>query len=276
MIPKGESDRRTSGVPKGESHRRTGGIGIIIQARLGSTRLPGKVMLPLAGQPVLWHVVNRCRYSTYIKEGAEIVVATTDQDSDQKIRQFCESEKILFFQGSEHDVLARYFHCAGQFKFRTVVRVTADCPVIDPEIMDQTIALHLQGEADYTTNRLVPTFPDGLDVDVLSGECLRKVYEKAAKKSEREHVVPYIWDHSVEFRIREYRSPRDLSAYRWVLDEAADYEFMQKLYGRLYQHGRVFAMEEILACLEKNQDWQNGNAHITRNEGYLKSIHGEV
>jgi len=244
-------------------------IGIIIQARLGSSRLPGKVLFPLMGKPVLWHVVNRLRHSKFAEK---IIVATSNNLKDSGIVTFCNGNDIDCFRGDEDDVLLRYHLGAQQYGLKTIVRITADCPLIDPEVMDNTIQFHLNEEAEYTTNRLVPTFPVGLDVDVIDRACLERVNSLAKKKSEREHVVPYIWNHSSEFVIREYRSDVDYSNYRWVLDYGDDYELIKKIYEPLYAKEKIFLMHDIMKLCEKNPEWLRSISHIQRHEGYLKSL----
>jgi spore coat polysaccharide biosynthesis protein SpsF len=147
--------------------------------------------------------------------------------------------------------------------------------LIDPKVTDETIALHLMDHADYTTNRLKPTFPDGLDVDVMSFESLARVRQKASKKSEREHVVPYYWNHPEEFVMRELQSPFDLSHHRWVLDQKEDYEMIQKIYAALYPRNPHFGMDDVLQVIAQNPDWLRVNSHIQRDEGYLKSLKGD-
>src|SRR5688572_19407522 len=161
----------------------------IIQARLGSTRLPNKVLLTLAGKTVLEHVINRVRASKFINE---VIVATTISSNDLEIISFCAKNKIRVFVGSEHDVLDRYYQAARLLQPDNVVRITSDCPMIDPEIIDEIGKKHLEEKADYSSNTLDETYPDGLDAEIISFKALKTAWEQATLPSDREHVTPFI------------------------------------------------------------------------------------
>jgi len=167
-------------------------IGCIIQARMSSTRLPKKVMLKIGEKPVLWYVYNRVKLS---KKVNEIIIATSSDKSDDPIEKFCREENIKFFRGSLEDVLDRFYYAAKRFNFEYILRITADCPLIDREIMDKGIDLHFASsnpENTYTSNTLEYTFPDGLDIEIFSFKLLEEAWKNAKLKSEREHVTPYI------------------------------------------------------------------------------------
>ena len=244
-------------------------IGVIIQARMNSKRLTGKVLLKLASKPVLWHVVERCRQASFPRT---VVVATTTNSEDRAIELLCKEAGVLCFRGNDKDVLERYLTCAELFNLTTIVRVTADCPLIDPSNMDQTIAMHIRKGADYSTNRLIPTFPHGFDVDVFTLACLKKVHERATSEFDREHIVTYIWKHPNEFKISDHRSPVDLSDYRWVLDYPEDYELLTNIYSSLYVRDKTISTNDVLELLKANPAWNRTNVQYSRYEGYAQSI----
>jgi spore coat polysaccharide biosynthesis protein SpsF len=207
----------------------------IIQARMGSTRLPGKILKPLAGRPVLWHVVDRLRHADSL-DG--IGVATTSEPADEVVESFCEANEIPCFRGSENDVLDRYYRAAKLWEADPVVRITADCPVIDPEIVDEVVSRYVAGSFDVYG--LAGEFPDGLDVTVFRFSALERAAKAATLPSEREHVGPYMLSHPELFRLGEYRPFRNLGHHRWTLDEAADLRFLELVFEKLYRPGETF------------------------------------
>lgn len=241
----------------------------IIQARTGSTRLPEKVLLDLEGKTVLEHVVERVSASKNIHD---VVVATTINKEDLEIVKICSNLGISVYCGSEEDVLDRYYQVARLFKVDHIVRITSDCPMIDPKIIDDVINLHLQENADYTTNTLNETYPDGQDVEVITFDALKKAWKNADLASEREHVAPYIRFKPHIFKHSSLDYKQNLSQKRWTLDNREDYELINKIYKNLYHINNLFGMEEILAFLHENPDIEKINEHINRNEGYLKSL----
>jgi spore coat polysaccharide biosynthesis protein SpsF len=226
----------------------------IVQARMTSERLPGKVLMKILGKPVLWHVVTRLSWSRLIDK---VVVATTTNEKDIPIVKLCREMLIDVFTGSEMDVLDRYYEAAKEYHAKTVVRITADCPLIDPRIVDRIIRCHLEDKErfDFVSNNHPATFPDGLDTEVFSFEALEKAWKKAKKPYEREHVTPYIWDQPEKFRIGNVENNEDLSATeRWTLDYKEDFELIKAIYENLYvaraRKGRIFYMEDVLKLLE--------------------------
>jgi spore coat polysaccharide biosynthesis protein SpsF len=242
----------------------------IVQARLGSTRLPGKVLLPLAGKPLLFHVVDRLRQTPGL---AGVVVATTDQPGDTPLREFLRAEEIPFFTGNEQDVLDRYYRAAEQFAADPIVRVTADCPLIDPNIVGRALRLYLEGEGRLQYIGFDgKSFPDGLDVEVVSRAALAAAGRAAILPAEREHVTPFIWKQPYRFPQDKVTNDRDLSTQRWTVDEPADYELVKRIYDALYRPGRAFGMQAVLDFLSGHADLLALNAGIIRNAGYLKSL----
>lgn len=241
----------------------------IIQARCGSTRLPNKVLLDLEGKTVLEHVINRVKGSRLI---SDVFVATTIKKIDLIIVKLCAELGVNVYCGSEDDVLDRYYQISKLVKPKHIVRITADCPVIDPKIIDQVIDLHIKENADYTTNTFGETFPDGEDVEVFSFESLKEASEKAKLSSEREHVAPYIRNNPGKFKHASLNYQDNLSNKRWTLDNQEDYEFLKIIFKNIYQQNPLFSMDDILEFLKKNPEIEKINNHIMRNEGYAKSL----
>ena len=234
---------------------------------MSSTRLPGKVLMPLAGKPVLAHVVERLSYCRMLS-GA--IVATTVESSDDAIATFCESTGIPLFRGSLEDVLDRYYQAANQFGADPIVRITADCPAIDPVIVDAVIAGFLAGNYDYYG--LSGEFPDGLDCTVFAYKALKKAWNEAKLKSEREHVGPYLEKHPEIFRNGGLELFHGMAHHRWTLDEPRDYVLLSAIFDDLYRPDRLFLTHDVLELLERKPELMAANQGIIRNEGYLKSL----
>ncbi|MCM1498447.1 MAG: glycosyltransferase family protein [Clostridium sp.] len=240
----------------------------IIQARMGSSRLPNKVLRPLCGRPMLQHIVSRMQKSECIDH---IMVATTVKEDDNAIEELCRQIQIECYRGSENDVLDRYYQAASRYKPQNVVRITADCPFIDPVVVDHIIQIHEKGGYDYTSNVLVETYPDGLDTEVFKISALERAWREANLASEREHVTPYIKCKGEFKRYSVERSP-SLATKRWTVDTEADFALAVQVYNALYDQDSIFLMEDILKFLENHQQIERLNENIVRNEGYLKSV----
>lgn len=236
-------------------------IGAIIQARMGSSRLSGKVLMDIMGEPMLWHVINRLGFSRKINE---IILAIPDTKENDILEKFAKKNKIKYFRGNEEDVLSRYFKAAKKFKCDVVVRITSDCPLIDPKIIDKIIEDHLDSTADYTANILKRTYPKGLDVEVLSLKTLEKIFKEAKEKQYREHVTLYIREHPEKFKRVNVKNKEDFSHFRWTVDEEKDLEFIREIYKRLYKKGKIFLMEEIVKLLEKDPELLEINKNVKR------------
>ena len=241
----------------------------IIQARISSTRLPGKVLKIIERKTVLEHVINRVRAAKNIDD---MVVATTVKKEDLEIVKLCASLGISVFCGSEDDVLDRYYQTAKLFKAGHIVRITSDCPLIDPQIIEEVIELYFQKKADYASNTMPETFPDGLDTEVFSYKTLKKAWKNAKLSSEREHVTPYIRKYPNIFKIVNLKCEYNLNDKRWTLDEPEDFKFIKIIYKNLYLEDSLFGMIKILDFLKKNPEIGELNKNIIRNEGYLKSL----
>ncbi len=246
----------------------------IVQARMGSTRLPAKVMAEIAGRPILWHVVNRLEHAKNIDL---IVVATSVKSGDDPIISFCEKNGLECFRGSESDVLDRFYRAATTYKADAIVRCTSDCPLIDAEVTDRIIDIYLKGGYDYVTNTLRYTYPDGLDIEVFSYPALEAAWREARAPAEREHVTTYIRN-SGKFRLRNVENREDLSQrdLRWTVDEQADLDFVREVYNSLWSKQRpYFGMVEILKLIDERPELSEINRGITRNEGFYKSLISE-
>jgi spore coat polysaccharide biosynthesis protein SpsF len=240
----------------------------IIQARMSSNRLPGKVLLPLAGIPTLTHVVSRIQSCKTVDK---VVIATSTDPSDDTIQIHCKESKFDLYRGSLLDVLDRYYHCAIATNASTIVRITSDCPVIDPVVVDAVVTGFLAGDYDYYS--LSGEFPDGLDCEVISFGALEKAWGNSILPSEREHVCPYIHtSHKSEFKTGGLELFTGLQHMRWTLDEPSDYELLKIIYDSLYSPEKIFLTNDILLEFQKNPEWININQTISRNAGYQKSL----
>ncbi len=241
----------------------------VLQARCDSTRLPRKVLSPILGRPMLARQIERVRRARCIDT---LVVATGTGAADDAVARLCQEIGVHCHRGSPDDVLDRVYQAARPFAPTTVMRLTGDCPLADPAVLDAVAAHHRAGSYDYTSNALEPSFPDGLDVELMSWSCLETAWREASRRSEREHVTPYIYGHPDRFRLGSYRGPRDLSHLRWTVDEAADLAFIARVYEALYPLDPAFGSEEVLALLEREPALATLNAGIERNAGYRRSL----
>jgi glutamate-1-semialdehyde 2,1-aminomutase len=234
----------------------------IVQARMGSTRLPNKVMRTIAGRALIELLLSRLSKARCIDR---IIVATTTDPRDQPLVDLVRSLGYETFQGSEHDVLDRYYRAANEYEPDTVVRITGDCPLIDPALVDQIVAAYEEQSVDFLSNARVPTFPDGLDTAVFSFAALKCAQRDAISKFDREHVTPYIRD-SGKFRLGNFIHPVDYSGERWTVDEAVDLEVVANIFG--YFHPRTdFGWLEVIALKQQKPELFLANRHLVRNEG---------
>lgn len=227
---------------------------------MGSTRLPKKVMSDIVGYPMLWHVINRVKKSKYV---SKIIVATTTNRKDIKIKRFAESIDVEVFCGSETDVLDRYYQAAKEYHIENIVRITADDPLKDPIIMNKIIKKYCYSNVDYVSNTIKPTYPLGLDVEVFSFHALKRAWVKAKEKYEREHVTPYIWMNPDKFKVINVTYEKgNLSDLRWTVDTKEDLEFIRAIYKKLYKKNSIFLMEDVLKLLEKHPEIKKINENI--------------
>ncbi|WP_337103596.1 glycosyltransferase family protein [Paenibacillus sp. YIM B09110] len=231
----------------------------IVQARLGSTRLPSKVLMPLMDKTVLEHVVDRLRQVPLIDE---IVIATTIKASDDAIITEAERIGVAWYRGSEDHVLSRYYEAAKQYKADIVIRITSDCPVIDPEITNETIRFFLERKVDYASNTIERTFPRGLDTEVFTMEGLEVAYNEAHIADQYEHVTPYFYQNPNRFKLAYYTGESDYSHYRWTLDTEEDYCHLKEIYNHLYTSGHIFHWSEAVKLMEQYPALVDINKHI--------------
>ena len=232
----------------------------IIQARMGSTRLPGKVLLDLAGEPMLARVVHRVQRARSLQE---VMVATTVQPGDDAIVQLCAAHGWPCARGSQDDVLDRYYQAALASQADIVVRITSDCPLIEPEVIDQVVGALLAGqpEVDYASNVQPPrTFPRGLDIEVLRFDALERAWREDVDPAWREHVTPYLYRHPERFRIHGVFNAVDLSHLRWTVDTPEDLELVRRIYD--YFDDDAFSWHDVLALLEQHPDWLEINRTV--------------
>jgi spore coat polysaccharide biosynthesis protein SpsF len=241
----------------------------ILQARTNSTRLPGKVLKNILDEPMILHQLRRLKKSVFLDD---IIVATSSEKSDDDLAIVCAAAGYRVFRGSLDDVLDRFVQAIKNNSYDHVVRLTADCPLTDPNVIDKIIERHLQSGSDYTCNTLNPTYPDGLDAEVFKISALFYAWENAVLPSHREHVTPYIYAHPEIFILENYENDQDLSAMRWTVDEAVDFDFVTAVYKNLYPSNTNFAMADVLYLLDNRPDIVNLNSSITRNEGLKKSL----
>lgn len=229
----------------------------IVQARMGSTRLPGKVLLPIGARPLLEHVVRRLRAASAIDV---VAVATSDLPRDEPIRAFCTQRDLPVFAGDETDVLDRFYRSARALEADTIVRITADCPLVDPAVVDRLVSLFADGDFDHVgvaTGAVAATtgyrrYPDGLDAECLSFSALEQAWQEATEPYDREHVTPHLYAVPGRFRNGVLEALVDLGEHRWTVDTPADLELVRAIYAALDDGDRIFSSDDVLAFLGAN------------------------
>lgn len=236
-------------------------VEIYVQARMGSTRLPGKVMRLVQERPLLDYLLERLGQ---VKEADAIAVLTTIHPNDDEIVEFCEKKKIPCYRGPEEDVLARFYKTALQRKPDAIVRITADCPLIDPDIVDLVIKTYREWYPiyDYISNTLQSTYPRGLDTEIFSLQALDHAFNNAQKPEEREHVTVYMYQHPQIFNLLNISSPLSLGHHRWTVDTIEDFTLIRLILTHLYPYNPNFRLKDILELLRQNPDWEKINAHV--------------
>lgn len=234
----------------------------IVQARMGSTRLPGKVLAPILDVPMLQHQLERVKRA---KTLSHIIVATSDQATDDPIVALCETLGVDVYRGSESDVLSRFTGAIASTNADVVVRITADCPLISPHVIDSVVNEFLASDADYVSNTLEPTFPDGVDVEVVRASVLVNVESRATDPAEREHVTLGVYCRPEEYIVKNFAGSSDLSELRWTVDSPEDFEFVTWVYSELYGDNPEFDVPEILGLLAKYPGQSRSGADSKRN-----------
>lgn len=234
---------------------------IIVQARMGATRLPGKTLLEVMNRPLLAYQYERLKRC---KSVDEVVIATSLNAGDQPIVSYCETHSIPYFRGSETDVLDRYYQTACAFKADVIVRSTGDCPFVDPGVVDAVVDYYLETEPayGYVSNIIPRTFPRGLDVEVFPFKNLKEAALNAHTQVEREHVTPYLYEHPQQYKIGSVIRSPDTSFYRWTLDTPEDYELIATVLKEVYPANPQFSLDALLQAFEQHPEWRKINAHI--------------
>lgn len=236
-------------------------VAAIIQARMGSTRLPGKILKKVLDKTLLEYQIERVKRAKSIDE---IIIATTTKESDDQIVQLCQQLSIPYYRGSEEDVLSRYFEAATQFNADVIVRLTSDCPIIDPNVIDKVVTHYLENKDryDYVSNTLTRTYPRGLDTEVMSYEVLKRAHEEAKELMYREHVTAYIYHHPDQFRLCNVSNEKDESKHRWTVDTEEDFHLIKNILEMLYPTKPLFTFEDVIQILRSKPEWVQINAHI--------------
>ena len=235
--------------------------------------------MDICGKPLIWHVLRRVRAA---RTPDAVIVATTDNPTDAPLRKFLEEDGVATFVGSESDVLDRFYQTAKAYGVDVVIRITPDDPFKDPEVIDRAVRLlrtvtpRIEYVANCSYDGSIPaTYPEGLDVEVMTFACLEKLWERASQASEREHVTPYLFKHPDKFRVHGFRCKEDLSHLRWTIDYEQDMRFAREIYKRLYPVKPLFLTNDILRVLRQEPALEKINHGIERYEGYKKSVRAE-
>lgn len=239
----------------------------VLQARVSSSRLPRKVLKPILGRPMLQHQLDRVRRARSLDA---LVVATSTDPGDTAIEALCAAGGVACYRGSLNDVLDRFYQAALRFRPQHVVRLTGDCPLVDPDLIDRVVGVCVEESLDYTGAE--PSFPDGLDVEVMRFSALEAAWNEATRPSDREHVTQFINRQRDRFRVRGVGSDVDLSHLRWTVDEPADFELITRIYEALYPSNPAFTTQDILDLLARQPELATLNKGIVRNEGLARSL----
>jgi spore coat polysaccharide biosynthesis protein SpsF (cytidylyltransferase family) len=243
----------------------------IVQVRMGSKRLPGKAMAEIVGRPMTWHIAERIGHAELIEE---VVIALPDMEPDEPIRQMAEAHSIPYFAGSDFDLIDRIYGTALEFGADALVRVTGDCPLVDPSVLDLLVATYLEGaeELDYVSNVRPPTFPHGLGAEIYSTATLGRLWEEIKDPFYREWFPVYFWEREGEFRALNVESPQNLSHLRWTVDYKEDMEFVRRVYEHLYREGEVFGMAETLELIYSSPEISAINSMHPCDNGFLRAL----
>lgn len=235
----------------------------IVQARMSSTRLPSKVMKEILGKPLLGYVIDRIEKANFVDK---VIIATTAFESDNPIAAYCAQHKKFCYryQGDSNDVLSRYWAAAQASPSDLIVRITSDCPLTDPVVIDTLISKFISEypKYDYVSNTLDRTYPRGLDVEVFSYRALEMAAKEASEPYDREHVTPYFYKNSSLFSLHSIRYGTDYSKFRWTVDTLEDFHLISKLIETLYPLNPEFTFHDLLECMYQHKNWEMINAHV--------------
>ena len=238
---------------------------IIVQARMTSTRLHGKVLRKVLDRPLLDYLIERLKR---VRSADDVVIATTINNTDLPIVELCEKLNCRYYRGSEDDVLGRYYYAATEFGADAVVRVTSDCPLIDPNVIDDAIQYYQENSAkyDYVSNILKRSYPRGMDCEVFSYDVLERAFHEATASYEREHVTPFINRHPDRHRLGCVMLDEDQSHHRWTVDTPEDFELIGRMIETLYPKIPEFTLKDCLELIKRNPEWERINAHIEQKQ----------
>ena len=228
-----------------------------------STRLPGKVLLPVLGKPLLIHQIERLRRCQL---SGDLIIATTDAPEDDVIVDAVRAVDARVFRGSETDVLSRYRRAAERFRADSAVRITSDCPMIDPNVIDRAIAIFNQGGSDYVSNTLNRTFPRGLDVEVFTFSTLQAADQEAKEDADREHVTRFITRRPERFRLSNFETAPDASAHRWTVDTPEDFELVSRMMNELIARSPGYSLADALRLINERPEWSALNAQVEQKQ----------
>jgi spore coat polysaccharide biosynthesis protein SpsF len=247
----------------------------VVQARMGSSRLPGKVVMSLAGKPLLVRIVERIKQA---KLSGVVVVAATTSPEDNMIENICKAENIEIFRGDTNDLLDRHYKAGMKYNADVVVKIPSDCPLIDPAVIDRVLAFYVnnQNDFDFVSNLHPPTYPDGNDVEAINMEALKKAWSNARQDFEREHTTPYIWENPQQFRIGNvcWETGFNYSmTHRWTIDYEEDFIFIKTVYDELYHINPSFTLYDIINLLEKKPVLKHINNKYAGVNWYRNHLH---
>ena len=234
---------------------------------MSSNRLPGKVLKPVNGQPMIYRQIQRVLRSTLVED---VIVATSVSSSDDELVEFLESEEIKVFRGSLDNVLSRFLEVSKRINPTNIIRLTGDCPLVMPKLIDEMIAYFEENSPDYLSNSLNPSFPDGLDIEIISREAISKLESLSLSKMESEHVTLGLYKRPDMFRVLNFSNPINHSNMRWTVDYPEDLDFVRSVYSHFKGRESTFEYEEVLEFLRSNPEVISGISASRRNEALLK------
>lgn len=239
---------------------------IILQARLGSKRLPRKVLKKINGKTILEHVVNRLKKTKLSKN---IIIATTRREEDKKIIDVAKKINCYTFRGSTNNVLKRYYEAAVHYKVKNIVRICSDCPLIDPKIINKVYSFYLKNNYDYVSNKITPSYPIGMGVEILNMQSLKKANKLVKNISEKEHVTAYIYKNPKKFKIKNIRLKKKLLNYRIVLDYIEDFQLISNILRHFKKQKKIFSLKNIIKYIDSNPLLKKKNNQNLTKYGYL-------
>ena len=237
---------------------------IIIQARLSSSRLPKKVLKPMLGKPLISYTLSRLKT---LQCKAKVVLATTNLPADDEVELYCRKNKVDVFRGSEANVLKRYYHCAQKYSAKTIIRITGDCPLVDPNLLEKMLNFYLKNQSayDYVSNVLDRSYPKGLDIEIFNAKALEKSYFEAQSNYQQEHVTPYIYQNPKLFRLYNFKDQDNYSHFNVSVDTQKDFDFVEKLIKKYYPTNPLFGLEEIKEYCRSNNEVKSDAPHLSQN-----------